>query len=242
MTDTTKLLPPLPHLVLQGILRVQDSALRALKNCKYPGTDTLNSDCALEILCSCAIEEARLRLDFYESLPGFSNDWTRRIGIAAINSSLACFPQYEFASELPRMVGVDGKPVIEYENARQFLAPVERAVLTYVSQRAVIGGRAKASSKPANRKQLRDAYFAHFPDERIVIRDLCWAAQQHYREWKRWLDEELKDGTTPDLAFRRCAHQQKKAQRVQSEATPEGLGINSPVPPVFPRFPPVPPS
>jgi hypothetical protein len=71
MTDPTQLLPPLSHSVLEHILRLQDSALRALKHRKYPGTETLNVDRALEILCGYAIEEAKLWLDFYEKLPGF---------------------------------------------------------------------------------------------------------------------------------------------------------------------------
>jgi hypothetical protein len=51
------------------------------------------------------------------------------------------------------------------------------------------------------RGALRDSYLASFP-EKIKILDICWAAQQRYREWKRWIASELKDGSTADRAFR----------------------------------------
>jgi hypothetical protein len=43
-------------------------------------------------------------------------------------------------------------------------------------------------------RELAETYFAKFPDERIIIRDLCWAAGQHYREWKRWVAGKAKAG------------------------------------------------
>ena len=52
-------------------------------------------------------------------------------------------------------------------------------------------------------KTLRDLYIANFSNEKIKILDMCWAAGQHYREWKRWFAGELKAGSTPDLAFRK---------------------------------------
>jgi hypothetical protein len=70
-------------------------------------------------------------------------------------------------------------------------------------------------------KALRDSYLANFPDERIKIRDLCWAAGQHYREWKRWLAGELKDGSTPDLAFRRVLTSGKRPQELNKKPRPK---------------------
>jgi hypothetical protein len=36
-----------------------------------------------------------------------------------------------------------------------------------------------------DRQALWAKYQALFP-EKVIVLDLCWAAQEHYREWKRW--------------------------------------------------------
>jgi hypothetical protein len=69
---------------------------------------------------------------------------------------------------------------------------------------------------------LRDSYLANFPDEKIKLRDLCWVAGQHYREWKRWLAGELKDGSTPDLAFRRVLTSGKRPHELSKKPRPKG--------------------
>ena len=71
-------------------------------------------------------------------------------------------------------------------------------------------------------KALCDSYFANFPDEKIKIRDLCWATGQHYREWKRWLAGELKDGSTPDLAFHRILSSGKRPLEFNKRPLPKG--------------------
>jgi len=71
-------------------------------------------------------------------------------------------------------------------------------------------------------KELAGAYFANFPDERILIRDLCWAAGQHYREWKRWLAGQAKSGATADLAFRRALGTMKRPGEIKSKPRPAG--------------------
>lgn len=71
-------------------------------------------------------------------------------------------------------------------------------------------------------KVLVESYLANFPDEKIKIRDLCWGARQHYREWKRWLAGQLKDGSTPDLAFRRLLSSNKKPLEFSKKPRPKG--------------------
>jgi len=75
----------------------------------------------------------------------------------------------------------------------------------------------EASLEP---RALRDRYLANFPEEKIKIRDICWAAAQHYREWKRWLAGQLKDGSTPDLAFRRVLTSGKKPTELKKQPRP----------------------
>jgi|NGEPerStandDraft_6_1074524.scaffolds.fasta_scaffold37806_4 hypothetical protein len=63
-------------------------------------------------------------------------------------------------------------------------------------------GRAELEIVSAERKRLRDSYLASFPAKSFRILDICWAAGQHYSEWKRWLRGDVKDGSAPDRAFR----------------------------------------
>jgi hypothetical protein len=120
------------------------------------------------------------------------------------------------------MMGLDGEIIHQHEDPRQFTTQVGHTVLNYVEQRFAAGEKIVIPSKPMSRKQLRDEYFAHFPDERIVIRDVCWAVKQHYREWKRWLEDELEDGTTPDLAFRRILMSKKRPEEFNPKRRPNG--------------------
>ena len=71
-------------------------------------------------------------------------------------------------------------------------------------------------------RALYTSYIARFPNEKIKIRDLCWAAKQHYREWKRWLACELKEGSTPDLAFRRVLSSHKRPSELVTKRRPPG--------------------
>ena len=58
---------------------------------------------------------------------------------------------------------------------------------------------ANPAPKVVDRKTLRQSYLNNFPGVHIL--DICWAAGQHYSEWKRWLRNAVKDGSAPDRAF-----------------------------------------
>ncbi len=83
-------------------------------------------------------------------------------------------------------------------------------------------------------KVLLKSYLANFPNEKIKIRDLCWGARQHYREWKRWLAGQLKNGSTPDLAFRRLLSSNKRPLEFNKKPRPKGWELISPGSPCFP--------
>ena len=72
------------------------------------------------------------------------------------------------------------------------------------------------------RAQLRETYFAGFPGEKIKVLDVCWAAEQHYREWKRWLQNSstIKNGSTADLAFRKILTSGKRPIEYRPIARP----------------------
>lgn len=70
-----------------------------------------------------------------------------------------------------------------------------------------------------NRKALRDAYLSRFPEAFIV--DICWAAKQHQREWRRWIRGEAKDGSRPDRCFRAVLSSKKRPGDYRTEARPK---------------------
>jgi hypothetical protein len=73
---------------------------------------------------------------------------------------------------------------------------------------------------PTDPKSLRNFYFKNFPDEKIKVLDLCWAAGQHYSEWKRWLRGALKKGSAPDLAFTAIMKSRKRPQEYRKQVRP----------------------
>jgi hypothetical protein len=90
---------------------------------------------------------------------------------------------------------------------------------------AAQGGTIEAQGKSAltlERESLRDSYLSTFPGAGIM--DICWAAEQHYREWTRWLkgDPRAKNGSKPDRAFRRVLTSSKDARKIRSEVRPKG--------------------
>lgn len=81
-----------------------------------------------------------------------------------------------------------------------------------------------ASSAPSvpvqSRQALRDAYLAAHPTVKKL--DICWAAGQHYSEWKRWLRGALRDGSLPDRAFRALLESGKAPNEFKNRPRPDG--------------------
>jgi hypothetical protein len=77
-------------------------------------------------------------------------------------------------------------------------------------------------SHKAERAALRDAYLAQLSGPKIKVLDICWAVSQHYTEWKRWLRSAVKDGSTPDLAFRAILTSAKRPEKYRKRSRPDG--------------------
>jgi len=71
-------------------------------------------------------------------------------------------------------------------------------------------------------RDLADRYLNNPSQEKIVKLDVCWAAKQHYREWTRWLNGDLKPGSKPDRAFRAITTSGKRPEQYRSEPRPKG--------------------
>lgn len=215
MTDDPITLPPLPIVVLRRIQRIQKSALRSLRDCRYAGTNILDERRALEFLRTYLIEELKIRLDFYETVPEFHWNWMASIGSDAAHSVLACFP----SNLLDREAGPSS-----YASSVQFLPGLVQTGWDYVTSRRIAQGK-NAEPVPAidskvSREGLRDAYRKAFPNPAII--DICWAACQHRREWDRWLKYEVPDGSKPDRAFRSVLLGGKAATEIRKEIRPKG--------------------
>jgi hypothetical protein len=68
---------------------------------------------------------------------------------------------------------------------------------------------------------LKKRYLASF-DHKVKILDICWAAGQHYSEWKRWLRGALTPGSTPDSAFRAVLSSGMPPQEYKKKPRPNG--------------------
>jgi hypothetical protein len=77
-----------------------------------------------------------------------------------------------------------------------------------------------ADPNSINRRALFDSYIANFPEEKIKRLDICFAAGQHYRELRRWLKNQVKDGSMPDLAFRRILTSRKRPLEFNKKTRP----------------------
>ena len=144
-----------------------------------------------------------LQINHYASLKGFRLEWINELKKKAVDSALGLFPMF-----------VSGEPLRR---------ELRRTVDDHIAQRLKAAKEAAAAdlAKPGtgDRKQLRDTYRAKIPGVKLL--DICWAAQQHYREWKRWIAGELKDGSKPDLAFRQVLTSQKRPQELYKKPRPK---------------------
>jgi hypothetical protein len=202
-------LPPLSFEVLWKIDDIEEYARASLEACSDPDNLSFNTEHAVRLLRTCVVTMLDLQIDYFSSLPHYQSEWIDEVAQKAIDSLIAAFPPFKSGEE--------------------FRFELRCTVNDHLARRpeTIENGAAKAApSKPASsdRKALRDSYLANFPDERIKIVDMCWAAGQHKREWKRWLkgDVKVKDGGTADLAFRRFLASGKRPEEYNTKPRPPG--------------------
>lgn len=218
-------IPPLSISVLRRIQRIEREARVELTNCGLNGTEYLDRERALEILQSSVVSQVEIRLKFYETLPDFDRKWVGAILARAIESVLACFPARKYSIGSQSMPGLR----MGHEEPSQFSELLDDVVIEHIRRRKqpTQSGLTAAESPViehsgittiADPKALRDSYLTAFPDAKI--RDICWAAQQHYREWRRWLKGEIKGGLKPDRAFRRVLTSGKSPESLVKKPRP----------------------
>jgi len=193
-------LPPLSLEALNRVEQIERHISAAVGLCNDPASLRANEQRANRILRTYAVELLDAQFGYYDALPGYHSGWDAEIAKITLEDMLRSFPLFMSSEPYrPELV----RTINDYIEARFERPKVE-----------------PEEPKQASRKELREAYLAAFPEVKIL--DICWAADQRYREWKRWLKNEVKDGSMPDLAFRRVLMSGKRPQELKTRPRPAG--------------------
>ena len=205
-------LPPLSVEALQKLHEIEDFVGDALENCNdlaigiASALHDHNSPKRIErVLRTGLVAHLDVQIDYYSSLANYQPPWIVEILGNSVGSLLGLFPLFA-SPEKYRDVLL--RTAAEHIKTRPLNLPKSEHESSLHSE--------------TDRKTLREHYLASFPDDKVKILDICWAAGQHYREWKRWLKKEVKDGSTPDLAFRRILTSGKRPEEFKKKPRPSG--------------------
>jgi hypothetical protein len=153
----------------------------------------------------CTGEEARWQLDH------FLENVCRRAYFEKYKKSDGCYSSMDrFEDETKTMI----KTSMAWVKLQTELAEIHKATLTQTLSRS------EAKLNSTDRKELVRSYRVAFPENKIL--DICWAAAQHYSEWKRWLRNAVKDGSAPDHAFRSILTSGKSPAEYRKQPRPDG--------------------
>ena len=194
-------IPPLPARVLRSVELLEEIASRTVRAASDPVRMLVNTERVGRVLRTCVVESLKIQLNHYESLPIYRPEWATELAEATINSLIGLFPLF-----------TDGEP---------FRPELERTGCEYMEQRRNEAAQQNAPAPIIGRKELRDSYFAAFPAG-VKILDVCWAAGQHYCDWKRWLRDAVKDGSAPDRAFVALLKSGKRPEEYRKQRRPKG--------------------
>jgi hypothetical protein len=197
-------LPPIPPLsigVLAKVQAVEEYARHELYACSDPVSMSFNTEQASRLLRTCVVTVLDLQIEYYASLRNYYPEWIRELATKAIDSALGLFRLF-----------------VSGESLR---GELQRTVKHHLAEKAVLS-KVALTTNPAriNRKKMRDSYLVRFPE--IKKLDICWAARQHYSEWKRWLRDAVKDGSAPDRAFRAILTSGKVPREYRKQPRPRG--------------------
>lgn len=205
------LLPPLSLDALTKVTAIEDYARTALLAC-------INKQQARRIVGTSVVSMLDIQMTDYLLCPDFRQEWMTEIIEQTIESMIGLLPTFapseEFRPELRRIV----QEHMERTLVRVQAERAKRAALKAASQPPT--QTISEAAKPLSRSELVNSYLSNFPDEKIKILDICWAAGQHYREWKRWIKNQWRDGSTADLAFRKILTSGKRPLEFNKKPRP----------------------
>jgi hypothetical protein len=162
---------------------------------------SFNTEQASRLLRTCVVTVLDLQIEYYASLRSYRPEWVKELAGKAIDSALGLFRLF-----------------VSGESLR---CELQRTVKNHLAEKALLS-KAALIANPAvvSRNKLRDSYLATFPEVKIL--DICWVAGQRYREWKRWIKHQLKDGSKPDRAFRNVLTSGKSPSDISKKPRPSG--------------------
>ena len=160
---------------------------------------------AFETLRTYAVELFNIYYGFYSQFPKYKRRWFGESQKRATSDALNCISS-AYATDLAKL---------GYYWDRIFATIAER-----FNDSPAQPSQRKPSTSASDRRALWNAYQSEFPETKRL--DVCWAARQHYREWKRWLALELKDGSLPDRSFRKVLTGGKPTSELRREKRPSG--------------------
>jgi hypothetical protein len=206
-TRLVKRVPPLSPETLAQVLAIEQNAREQVRKCHY--YDSFNVDAAIQILRTALVSALDLRIKYYTSHPDYNPEWMDQIKVMTFDSLVGNFSELQITAS--------GANTEEQRQAMRIRSELACTVYDYTAGKM---GEEGTQTAKATRRDLYNSYLANFPNEQIKILDICWAAGQHYREWKRWINNQWKDGSTADLAFRKILTSGKRPQDYNKKPRP----------------------
>ncbi|MGA2897307.1 MAG: hypothetical protein ABSE27_06895 [Acidobacteriaceae bacterium] len=194
-------IPPLSLEVLDAVEKMERYAKSALAQCDTSWN--FNREKAMRILRTCVVTTFDQQVKYHKTSPLFHPHWIVDIANSTIASALALNSSTSLDYTVARNELVD--TLAEHQAQKEVQ---EQSDLVVVSEK---------DDSPA---KLFLAYKIEHPE--VVRLDICWAAKQHYRDWKRWIKGEFKAGSTPDLAFRKVLKSGKLPSELRKEPRKTG--------------------
>jgi hypothetical protein len=209
--------PTLPLTVLEAVAKIErrtEQLLMASREILFS-----NPQKVIGILKACAVEVLDKNAEYYQGMNKPATDrWLGKSARETAADTLALID----SEELKLYLSSQARRRVEkqvWQAVASRLQYWKQAVRTLGStpQPTANTSKVEVVTGAIDRKLLRDAYFANFPNENLKVLDLCWAAGQHYSEWKRWLRNVIKDGSAPDRAFRAVLMSGKRPQEYRKQ-------------------------
>jgi hypothetical protein len=199
-------LPPLPYAVLKEVEEIENYLSKSIEGCR--DQFSFNNERAARLLRTCAVEVFQIESAHYSQMSNLHPDWITELAEQIISICLGLVQTGGFAM-------LSAKPDLELlENGAR--SALQTAIAKLKTQSP------SGSTLPSLpfRNTLRESYLRRFPEAKIL--DICWAAGQHYSEWKRWLHDKVKDGSAPDRAFRALLSSGKAPSEYRKQTRPDG--------------------
>jgi hypothetical protein len=156
------------------------------------------------ILRTTAVNVFVVQLTHYVNTPGYNSQWVPAVIEETVSILLEALDRTS----------------LEHLAKNRLRREIRGTLNQYYKQ--LITPKASVPKAPSSPKELRDYYLALFPAEKIKILDICWAAGQHYSEWKRWLKGEMKESSLPDRSIRALLTSGQKPLDYRKAPRPDG--------------------